>query len=173
MEYSFSFDPQLEQEWQWTEKYPTQPEILRYANHVADRFDLRRDIRFGTRVTHTVFDEDAGRWTVRTDRGEQLSAQFVVHASGCLSASRTPEVPGLEITPTRIRTSEQEYEFDTIVFATGFDAAGVHALHRRGGELPCGVRRRGRQGVRGLRARRVRRRPSPDRVPPVADPIRA
>ncbi|MCW2677500.1 MAG: Cyclohexanone monooxygenase, partial [Modestobacter sp.] len=96
MEYSFSFDPQLEQEWQWTEKYPTQPEILRYANHVADRFDLRRDIRFGTRVTHTVFDEDAGRWTVRTDRGEQLSAQFVVHASGCLSASRTPEVPGLE-----------------------------------------------------------------------------
>jgi cyclohexanone monooxygenase len=96
MEYSFSFDPQLEQEWQWTEKYPTQPEILRYANHVADRFDLRRDIRLGTRVTHTVFDEDAGRWTVRTDRGDQLSAQFLVHASGCLSASKTPEVPGLE-----------------------------------------------------------------------------
>src|SRR5437868_12915022 len=55
MDYSYSFDPELEQEWQWTEKYPTQPEILRYANHVADRFDLRRDMQFGTRVTETVW----------------------------------------------------------------------------------------------------------------------
>jgi cation diffusion facilitator CzcD-associated flavoprotein CzcO len=96
MEYSYSFDPQLEQEWQWTEKYPTQPEILRYAHHVADRFDLRRDIRFRTRVESTVWDDAAERWTVRTDRGDVLSAQFVVHASGCLSIYKKPEVPGLE-----------------------------------------------------------------------------
>ena len=96
MEYSYSFDPQLEQEWQWTEKYPTQPEILRYANHVADRYDLRRDIQLETRVESTVWDDDAGRWTVSTDRGEVLSAQFVVHASGCLSIYKKPEIPGLE-----------------------------------------------------------------------------
>ncbi|HEU5448171.1 MAG TPA: NAD(P)/FAD-dependent oxidoreductase, partial [Acidimicrobiia bacterium] len=78
MEYSYSFDPELEQEWQWSEKYPTQPEILRYANHVADRYDLRRDIQFETRVESTVWDDDAERWTVRTDRGEVLSAKFVV-----------------------------------------------------------------------------------------------
>jgi cation diffusion facilitator CzcD-associated flavoprotein CzcO len=96
MEYSYSFDPQLEQEWQWTEKYPTQPEILRYANHVADRYDLRRDIQLETRVESTVWDDDAARWIVRTDRGEVLSAQFVVHASGCLSIYKKPEIPGLE-----------------------------------------------------------------------------
>jgi cation diffusion facilitator CzcD-associated flavoprotein CzcO len=96
LDYSYSFDPQLEQEWQWTEKYPTQPEILRYADHVADRFDLRRDIRFETRVESTVWDDAAQRWTVRTDRGDVVSAQFVVHASGCLSIWKKPEVPGLE-----------------------------------------------------------------------------
>ncbi|MGK5170388.1 flavin-containing monooxygenase [Geodermatophilus sp. CPCC 205761] len=96
MEYSYSFDPDLEQEWQWSEKYPTQPEILRYANHVADRYDLRRDIQFETRVESTVWDDEAERWTVRTDRGEVLSAKFVVHASGCLSIYKTPEIPGLE-----------------------------------------------------------------------------
>jgi cation diffusion facilitator CzcD-associated flavoprotein CzcO len=96
MEYSYSFDPDLEQEWQWSEKYPTQPEILRYANHVADRYDLRRDIQFETRVESTVWDDETERWTVRTDRGDVLSAQFVVHASGCLSKYKTPEIPGLE-----------------------------------------------------------------------------
>ncbi|WP_233517853.1 flavin-containing monooxygenase [Geodermatophilus marinus] len=75
MDYSFSFDPDLEQEWEWTEKYPPQDELLRYINHVADRFDLRRDIRFETTVTEAVFDEDVDRWHVRTDRGDQLSTQ--------------------------------------------------------------------------------------------------
>ncbi len=96
MDYSYSFDPDLEQEWEWTEKYPTQPEILRYAQHVADRFDLRRDIRFRTTVTGTVWDEDRTRWTVRTHQGDEVSARFVVHASGPLSTWKTPEVPGLE-----------------------------------------------------------------------------
>jgi cyclohexanone monooxygenase len=96
MEYSYSFSPELEQEWSWTEKYPTQPEILRYIDHVADRFDLRRDIRFTTRVTAAHFDEAAKRWRVRTDSGETASARFCIMATGCLSASKTPEVDGLD-----------------------------------------------------------------------------
>jgi cyclohexanone monooxygenase len=88
MDYSFSFDADLEQDWEWTEKYPPQDELLRYINHVADRFDLRRDISLNTKVTEAVFDEDVERWHVRTDQGDQLSAQFVIMATGCLSASR-------------------------------------------------------------------------------------
>jgi cation diffusion facilitator CzcD-associated flavoprotein CzcO len=97
MDYSFSFDSDLEQQWEWTEKYPPQDELLRYVNHVADRFDLRRDIKFNTRVTEAVFDEDVERWHVRTDQGDQLSTQYVVMATGCLSASKVPEVPGLDL----------------------------------------------------------------------------
>lgn len=96
MEYSYSFSPELEQEWEWTEKYPTQPEILRYIEHVADRFDLRRDVVLRTRVASAVFDEDNGRWTVATEGGERVSAQFCIMATGCLSTSKTPEIPGLE-----------------------------------------------------------------------------
>ncbi len=94
--YSYSFDPDLEQEWEWTEKYPAQPEILRYINHVADRFDLRRDITFETRVTAAAYDEDAQRWTVETDTGETIDAQFLIMATGCLSFPKTPEIPGAE-----------------------------------------------------------------------------
>ncbi len=72
VDYSYSFDSDLEQEWNWTEKYATQPEILAYLNHVADRFDLRRDIRFSTRVTDAVFDEGAGR--CRPDRDRRVDA---------------------------------------------------------------------------------------------------
>ena len=94
--YSYSFDPDLEQEWEWSERYATQPEILRYANHVADRFDLRRDIRFGTRVESASFDEQEQRWRVTTDRGHHVSAQHVVMAVGCLSTSKMPEIPGVD-----------------------------------------------------------------------------
>ncbi len=66
VQYSYQFSPELQQEWEWTERYATQPEILRYANHVADRFDLRRDIRFETRVIQARFDETAHAWTVET-----------------------------------------------------------------------------------------------------------
>ncbi|MGW4945102.1 flavin-containing monooxygenase [Actinoplanes sp. NPDC004185] len=94
--YSYSFSPDLEQEYQWEERYPTQPEILKYARHVADRFDLRRDIVFRTRVTAATWEEDAGTWLVRTEHGDAVSARFFVMATGCLSAAKMPEIPGLE-----------------------------------------------------------------------------
>ena len=95
VQYSYQFSPELQQEWEWTERYATQPEILRYANHVADRFDLRRDIRFETRVTRATFDEGVHAWTVETDKGDRVSARFVVTALGCLSSPNTPDIPGL------------------------------------------------------------------------------
>ncbi|MFC4116743.1 flavin-containing monooxygenase [Nonomuraea zeae] len=94
MEYSYSFDDDLQQEWEWTERYPSQPEILRYADHVADRFDLRRDIRFETRVTRAAYDESANVWRVETDRGDRVSATYLITAVGCLSAARVPAFPG-------------------------------------------------------------------------------
>jgi cyclohexanone monooxygenase len=96
MSYSYSFSPELEQEWTWTEKYPTQPEILRYVNHVADRFDLRRDITFDTRVESAHYDEARRLWRVTTDTGEAVDARFVIMATGCLSTSKQPEIPGIE-----------------------------------------------------------------------------
>ena len=96
MEYSYQFCPELEQEWEWTERYATQPEILRYANHVADRFDLRRDIQFNCRVTSAHFDDSKGRWIVETDDGDRLQARFVVMATGCLSSTNSPDIKGIE-----------------------------------------------------------------------------
>ena len=96
MDYSYSFSDELQQEWRWTERYSSQPEILRYINHVADRFELRRDIQLETRVTAALFDEATGRWTVRTDRGQEVSAQFCIMATGCLSTAQTPKFKGLE-----------------------------------------------------------------------------
>src|SRR5439155_13857625 len=92
--YSFSFSEELEQEWQWTHRYPEQPEMLAYLNHVADRFDLRRDVRLSTRVVEAIFDEATNRWNVRTDRGDRISAQFFISAVGCLSATNIPKIPG-------------------------------------------------------------------------------
>jgi cation diffusion facilitator CzcD-associated flavoprotein CzcO len=94
--YSYSFDADLEQEWDWSERYATQPEILRYANHVAERFDLRRDIKFSTRVTAASFVESSQRWTITTDSGDDVSARHFIMAVGCLSTSKTPEIPGIE-----------------------------------------------------------------------------
>jgi cyclohexanone monooxygenase len=96
MQYSYSFSEALQQEWQWSEVFAGQPEILRYANHVADRLDLRRDMRFETRVTGAVFDESAHRWSVETDRGDVVSARYCVMATGCLSAARLPDFPGMD-----------------------------------------------------------------------------
>jgi cation diffusion facilitator CzcD-associated flavoprotein CzcO len=97
MDYSYSFSDELQQEWRWTERYSAQPEILSYINHVADRFDLRRDVRFSTRVTEAVFDEAAARWTVRTDRGDEVAARFCIMATGCLSTPQLPPpFPGIE-----------------------------------------------------------------------------
>ena len=96
MEYSYSFSDDLQQEWQWPERYGTQPEILRYIDHVADRFDLRRDIEFNTRVKEAVFDGKTNTWTVRTDKGSAANARFCIMATGNLSTPRTPSLPGLE-----------------------------------------------------------------------------
>lgn len=96
LDYAYSFDPDLEQEWEWTEKYPAQEELLRYIDHVADRFGLRPHIRLRTRVTEAEFDEGAERWHVRTDRGDRVTAQFLIMATGCLSVPRLPDVPGLD-----------------------------------------------------------------------------
>jgi cyclohexanone monooxygenase len=96
MDYSYSFSDDLQQEWRWTERYAAQPEILRYVNHVVDRFDLRRDIQFDTRVTALHFDEDTARWTASTDRGDRVSARFCIMATGCLSAAQVPTYSGLE-----------------------------------------------------------------------------
>ena len=96
MDYSYSFSDELQQEWHWTERYASQPEILKYINHVADRFDLRRDITLATRVTSAVFDEATSRWEIRTDGGEQVSARFCIMATGCLSSAQVPNFKGLE-----------------------------------------------------------------------------
>lgn len=96
MDYCYSFSPELEQEWTWSERYATQPEILQYANHVADRFDLRRDITFDTRVVAAAWDDRARWWRLDTDRGDRVSAQFVVMATGCLSAPKPPEIDGID-----------------------------------------------------------------------------
>ncbi|WP_084420133.1 alpha/beta hydrolase fold domain-containing protein [Henriciella litoralis] len=92
--YSFGFDPELEQEWGWTERYATQPEILTYAQHVADRYDLKKDITFETRVTRAIYDEDTERWTIYTDTGEAISTQFYIMATGCLSVPKEPDIEG-------------------------------------------------------------------------------
>jgi cyclohexanone monooxygenase len=95
-EYSYSFSEELEHEWKWSERYAAQPELLRYLNHVADRFDLRRDIRFETRVTSAAFDEAAHRWIVTTDKGDRISARYCVMATGCLSVPKKIDIPGAD-----------------------------------------------------------------------------
>jgi cyclohexanone monooxygenase len=96
MQYSFSFSEELDQEWNWSEKYAPQPEILSYANHVADRFDLRRDIIFDTRVTAATFDEREKCWRIETDRGDKVRAKFCIMAVGCLSAPNRPAFAGMQ-----------------------------------------------------------------------------
>jgi cation diffusion facilitator CzcD-associated flavoprotein CzcO len=99
MEYSYQFSEELQQEWEWTERYASQPEILTYANHVADRFGLRADMQFDTRVQEATYDDASCQWTVRTDRADGSSAdtvraQFVIMATGCLSSANIPDFPG-------------------------------------------------------------------------------
>jgi cyclohexanone monooxygenase len=84
MEYSYSFSDELQQEWQWTERYASQPEILRYLNYVADRFKLRRDIQLNTRVTAASFDESAKCWIIRNDHGNRVTAKFCIMAIGMM-----------------------------------------------------------------------------------------
>jgi len=94
--YCFTFDKQLLQEWEWSERYPEQPEILRYLEHVAARHDLKRDIVFDTKVVGCSFDEQTNLWTVKTDKGDSVTARYVITAIGTLSATNIPGFKGLD-----------------------------------------------------------------------------
>ncbi len=96
VEYSYSWSDELQQDWCWSERFATQPEILSYLRHVAERFDLRRHIQFGTRVMSASFDEATGRWDMVTDQGNTVSARYFIMASGCLSSARLPHIEGLD-----------------------------------------------------------------------------
>ncbi len=95
MTYSFSFDDDLQQQWEWSERYAPQAEILEYANHVAERFGLKRDIELNTSITSAHYDDTSARWIVTDERGRTVSARFLVSAVGCLSAAALPDYPGL------------------------------------------------------------------------------
>jgi len=97
IDYSYSFSPEVEQEWTWSEEFASQPELLAYFNFVADRLDLRRHYQFKTRIVRAVWDEARKLWTVTTDRGETVAATYCVMATGPLSVPRDPEIPGVEL----------------------------------------------------------------------------
>ncbi|WP_371421989.1 flavin-containing monooxygenase [Tardiphaga sp.] len=94
--YCYSFNKEIEQEWSWSERYPEHPEIRKYLNFVADKLDLKRDIRLNTEVTSASFDDDANLWTVQTRNGQSFSAPFLITAVGCLSTANVPDIKGLE-----------------------------------------------------------------------------
>lgn len=96
IDYSYSFSEELQQEWEWSERYASQPEIFRYLNHVVDRFDLRPHIQLSTRVTSAVFDDERNRWEVTTTAGQRFSSRYCVMTTGCLSVPNIPAVEGLE-----------------------------------------------------------------------------
>jgi len=93
--YRYFFSSEMNEEWEWSERYPGPPEILRYLGRVAEKFDLRRDIRFGCRVVSARYDETVNRWHVETDGGERYSVTYLVAAVGCLSSANVPDIPGL------------------------------------------------------------------------------
>jgi cyclohexanone monooxygenase len=96
IDYAYAFSDELSQDWEWSERYATQPEILRYLEHVADRFELRPHIELETTVTAAMFDEDRDLWTLRTDHEQEVQANFVIMAGGVLSTPKPPEIEGLE-----------------------------------------------------------------------------
>ncbi|MEM7253710.1 MAG: NAD(P)/FAD-dependent oxidoreductase [Pseudomonadota bacterium] len=96
IEYSFAFSEELEQTWDWPEVFSAQPDILRYASHIADRFDLRRDIRFETRVVAVEYDDDTNMWQLVSEDGTIFHSRWVVMATGCLSVPNKPNLPGAD-----------------------------------------------------------------------------
>ena len=95
LQYSYSFDEQLQQDWHWPEKFSAQPDILAYANHVADRFNLKKDIEFNIEVKASWFDENLKRWKITTNTGEEINAQYFIMATGCISTTQIPNIKGL------------------------------------------------------------------------------
>ena len=133
IEYSYSFDEDLQQEWEWPERYPTQSKLLEYLSHVAERFDLRPDITFNTRVEAATFDEGTKRWRVQTDDGAELSAQFLIMATGSISEPNIPPIDGMESFSGPIhhtaRWPHEGVEFsDKRVAVIGTGSSGVQAI---------------------------------------------
>ena len=95
LQYSYSFDEQLQQDWHWPEKFSAQPDILAYANHVADRFNLKKDIEFNIEVKASRFDEKLKTWKITTNTGEEINAQYFIMATGCISTTQIPNIKGL------------------------------------------------------------------------------
>lgn len=126
LQYSYSFSKELERDWVWTERYATQPEIQAYIQHVADRFDLTRDIQFETRVSGAIYDQENHKWTISTDRDERLTANYFVLATGALSNSRVPDILGRD-------------DFEGSMFHTGqWPREGVDFLGKRVGVIGTG-----------------------------------
>ena len=133
MQYSYSVSEELQQEWHWSERFAPQSEILEYLQHVADRFDLRRDISFETSVQSAVFDEDTGLWEVRTDKGDHIVTPFCIMASGSLSVTKLPDLKGIDAFQGRIvHTGDwppQEVDFTGLrVGVIGTGSSGVQAI---------------------------------------------
>ncbi|SDA98668.1 flavin-containing monooxygenase [Mesorhizobium qingshengii] len=133
MSYSYSFSEELQQEWVWPHRYATQPEILSYANHVADRFDLRRDIVFDTAVTAAEYDDSEKRWTISTGTGQAFRARYLVMATGCLSVPKVPDLPGLANFNGRVlHTADwprEGYDFtDQTVGLIGTGSSGIQSI---------------------------------------------
>ncbi|MGD6741898.1 flavin-containing monooxygenase [Streptomyces sp. BH106] len=138
-DYSYGFDEALQQEWNWSERYPSQPEILQYLNHVADRFGLREDIVLSTRVTSAHYDSENHAWTVRTSpvdgAGEaaEVTARLVVMATGALSSPRLPDVPGID-TFEGLRLQTSTWPADGVDFSgkrvavVGTGSSGVQVI---------------------------------------------
>jgi len=99
VDYSYSFDADLQQEWEWSQKYAKQPEILSYLQHVADRFDLRRDIQFETKVTNAAWQDDTSTWQITTEAGDEINARWYIMATGCLSLPKTLDIDGYDRFP--------------------------------------------------------------------------
>lgn len=143
VEYSYSFSKELEQEWDWSERYAGQPEIERYANHVADRFDLRRNIAFNTRVNAAHYDQSSQRWRVTTDSGDNISSRFCIMATGLISAPIEPRFKGLDTfqgeqyLTSRWPSDEPSFEHKRVaVIGTG--SSGIQVISevaKKAGEL--------------------------------------
>jgi len=133
LEYSYGFSKELEQEWDWPEVFSAQPDILRYANHVADRFDLKRDIRFDTRVRAVEYVEEDNVWRLTSEAGETFEAPFCVMATGCLSVPNTPSIPGADrFSGTVLHTGRWPHEAVDLagkrIGIIGTGSSGVQAI---------------------------------------------
>jgi cation diffusion facilitator CzcD-associated flavoprotein CzcO/acetyl esterase/lipase len=133
VDYSYTFDSELERAWTWSEKYATQPEILRYLNFVADRYQLRRDIRFGTKVTAATWDDETECWQLTTDTGASVSCRYYIMATGCLSSPKPPEIDGVKDFRGQVyftgRWAHQEVKFaGKRVAVIGTGSSGIQSI---------------------------------------------